>query len=193
MVNYQLIALAINYYQSLGFNFVEVPWAVGQAAIDITRPPGAILFPFENLFLVASGEQGFLQLLLDNGLPQGRWGCVTPCFRGDVLDRYHQRYFLKVELIDTLDTSYQSLDQILDVCLGFFSFFVSCKVADVKSEDPTVICNKDIVSSDGVELGSYGIREHPDIGRWLYATGCAEPRLSLVIDDQRPKSQNRTF
>ena len=38
----------------------------------------------------------------------------------------------------------------------------------------------DIESCNGIELGSYGIREFAGF-RWIYGTGVAEPRLSLCI------------
>jgi len=37
---------------------------------------------------------------------------------------------------------------------------------------------------NGVELGSYGIRECKFL-KWIYGTGCAEPRLSQVIKDEQ--------
>ena len=43
------------------------------------------------------------------------------------------------------------------------------------------IINYDIVSKIGhYELGSYGIRTC-DYLKWIYGTGCAEPRLSRVL------------
>lgn len=36
------------------------------------------------------------------------------------------------------------------------------------------------IEYDGIELGSYGIR-HCDFLDWIYATACAEPRLSRAI------------
>jgi hypothetical protein len=32
----------------------------------------------------------------------------------------------------------------------------------------------------GYELGSYGIRKYKNLFQWVYGTGCAEPRLSIV-------------
>ena len=39
----------------------------------------------------------------------------------------------------------------------------------------------DILSLDGIELGSYGFRKHLDYG-WVFGTGVAEPRLSIALD-----------
>ena len=85
MIDYSKIAAGIAFYSKHGFKYVEAPWVTSQTATDITRPDGAINYPFESGFLVASGEQSFFQLILDGTLKPGRYSCVTPCFRDDKL------------------------------------------------------------------------------------------------------------
>ena len=178
---------AQDYYSPVGFADVEAPWAVSQEIMDITAPAGSVLFPFLNKLLVASGEQSFLQMVFDCRLPQGRWQCTTPCFRDDKPDELHHNYFMKLELIDTGDTSHYSLADMLQKCHAFFSRYVKCRVESVVQ--PSLLdlpnCSYDVVSAEGIELGSYGIRYHPLVGHWVYGTGCAEPRLSYVAQQQR--------
>ena len=94
-------------------------------------------------------------------------------------------YFMKLELFDNINTTNTRLEEIISLCEDWFSKHIACRVieTDQSQTDPTVISNSyDIVSSKKeTELGSYGIRQHPLIGEWVYATGCAEPRLSTAI------------
>lgn len=191
MISYQHIASATEFYAANGFKMIDVPWIVSDWAMNITRPAGAKTTRIDDGQLVASGEQGFLQLMLNNALPPGRWQCVTPCFRHDAPDRYHQRHFMKVELIDTLATTQESLEFITRISLRFFrSKLAGCFITPTDPVDSTLVSvtARDIVSPAGIELGSYGIRQHDSVGSWVYGTGCAEPRLSLAIEDTRPCS-----
>ena len=79
---------------------------------------------------------------------------------------------MKVELINFGDNR---LDDMMEMCLSFYSKYLPVK--KVQTE-----IGFDIMSYDGIELGSYGVRSnpHPLIGSWNYGTGCAEPRLSKV-------------
>lgn len=176
MINYTYIADAVRFYNKVGFKYIDVPWVVDDSISNITKPPHARNFPFKDKVLVASGEQSFLQLIKDKALPNGAYMCVTPCFRDEqVLSETHKQYFMKVELIQTDDVSKERLLHIIDLCHYFFNDYLDCK--DVELPDGTF----DIESSTGIELGSYGIRSYPGIGPWIYATGCAEPRLSYAI------------
>jgi hypothetical protein len=61
MINWSYIAKGIEYYQSLGYEYREVPWIIGKEAIDVTLPPGRIPFKVdEENFLVGSAEQSFV-------------------------------------------------------------------------------------------------------------------------------------
>lgn len=180
MINYQLLVDAENYYADYDFKRVEVPWSVPRPFVSITAPANATLFPHGDKYLVASGEQSFLSMKLD----PGRYMCITPCFRDDTDDGLHKPYFVKLELFDNFNPELNNLLDILDMCHNFFAHYLPCKTLKIDPEDPLskAASTYDIVSLSGIELGSYGIRDHPKLGSWIYATGCAEPRLSKVLE-----------
>lgn len=191
MIDYQLLSDAAIYYYGMGFEEATVPWIVSKDAMDITAEQWGPrqIYPIGNDgYLVASGEQSFFQMILDKKLEPGRWQCTTPCFRDDTLDELHHRYFMKVELINTNNPDTGELEFVIDGCLSFFNQFIDCHA--VKLPPPTALdlsnTSFDIVTNKNrIEIGSYGIREHPKLGRWLYATGCAEPRFSYVVEKEK--------
>lgn len=179
MINYGLLTEAIDFYESLGFTYIEVPWATSQEAQDLTRPPDGSLFPLEGKYLVASAEQSLLQLALEGGLKQGAYVTCTPCFRGDRLDETHHRYFMKVELmVYQPEVPEAALEKVLAAARDFFSGYVRTKT--VRLSDGSY----DLESSRGIELGSYGIRNHESVGTWVYGTGVAEPRLTYACSKE---------
>ena len=183
MIDYSLLADASLLYEKAGFSKIEAPWLVPDDVMAITASPGATMFPLlDEGLLVASGEQSLLSLWSRGKLPTGRWQCTTPCFRDDDLDDLHRRYFMKLELIDT-EPSDQKLNDTICYCLEFFRRHVECTVVPTDPTHPSDLegTTFDIVTVESdIELGSYGIRRS-DIGAWIYATGCAEPRLSYSI------------
>jgi len=115
-INYMFLGRAIGHYSRLGYHYIEAPWLVSEQASDITRPPEApqLSLPLLGGALVASAEQSFLQLDLDNRLPEGRFVACTPCFRPEpVPDRYRQTTFMKVELYQNVDVSEESMFMML--------------------------------------------------------------------------------
>jgi len=206
-INYALIAEAEAFYKSAGFQRIEAPWAVPARAMEITAPEGSLFYPHDcrtpATFLVASGEQSLLEYVMESndlaGVPsllaeygvgdeqalQGRFLTITPCFRHErKLDKFTRPYFLKLELFDNQTPLKKSLEEIMDLCKTWFSKHIPCELieTDQAKSDPTAVYNTyDIVSSSGIELGSYGIRHHSSVGKWIYATGCAEPRLSQAM------------
>ena len=177
MIDYNIIARSIDYYTQNGFSRIETPWTVTKKISEITKPNGKEEFEIlgKNKVLVASGEQGFLYLYLKGFLPKGRFMTITPCFRDEIFDITHTKYFIKNELICTDDTSDSSLMCIIDICEKFFEKELSDKVDIISTEFGYDIEYK------GIEIGSYGIREC-DYLKWIYATGVAEPRLSNLIN-----------
>ena len=83
---------------------------------------------------------------------------------------------MKNELIitDTVDDS--NLNKIVDTALEFYSKYLPKNDLTVVSD----IHGFDIMYKE-IELGSYGIRDC-DFLEWIYGTGCAEPRLSKLIE-----------
>ena len=175
MIDYKILSDSIEFYENSDFKRVEAPWTVSEKVNNITKPEGAINFQLKhnNKCLVASGEQSFLYLYLKGFLPKGQFQCTTPCHRFEPFDFLHTKYFIKNELIKTDVVNNFALSRIIDLCLNFYQKYIP-EASAVKTEFGYDIEYK------GYELGSYGIRECEFL-KWIYATGCAEPRLSSVI------------
>jgi|SRR5271166_864410 len=197
---------ALDYYGRCGYKYVDVPWAVSREAILLTRPahiksepmnyvvdysqagkwldrrPGTKLFP------VASAEQSFLQMKMDDPTFSGKLMAITPCFRNEpVIDELHQPYFMKVELINWDKTGREDMDKMIADARLLFEDNLYVDVIHNTDPDPLGVVAYDIVTAKtGIELGSYGIRKHPKVGTWLYGTGLAEPRFSIALDKEPP-------
>ena len=194
MIDYNKIASALDYYQGLGYQYIEVPWVVEPAFDYATKPNNKKAFevrldhiglsePIQVGNLIASGEQAFLQLAVKEGL-KGRYVCATPCWRDDKPDALHQRQFFKVELFQVNDPHRPMMDMMLDAA-DFFHRYVRCHF-EIKGEDAYDV----VTRGKGIELGSYGVRTQEISGQtisWVYGTGCAEPRLSTAINMERRK------
>lgn len=174
-----LINIANTFYKSKGFKYIDTPWLVDIEAYDSTTPESVSRFNVKDKYLVASGEQSFIDMMSKKQLPNGRYCTTTPCFRDDIEDNLHKRYFLKTELIDTLNVSKSSLSDIIEICVEFFTKFTDVSVIQTGNE------SYDIIDLDTkIELGSYGIRSVNNL-KWVYATGLAEPRLSYVLSENK--------
>lgn len=176
MIDYYIIADSIKYYEDNGFKRIESPWTVSEYVDNLTKPKDTISFQLKhnNKCLVASGEQSFLYLYLKDFLPKGQFQSTTPCFRNESFDYSHTKYFIKNELIKTDVVNENELNNIIEICFNFYSQYIP-KIEIVQTE-----IGYDI-EYNGNELGSYGIRENEFL-KWIYATGCAEPRLSKIIN-----------
>lgn len=175
MINYEFIADSIKYYESHNFKRIEAPWTVSEYVDNITKPIEVPSFQLKhnNKCLVASGEQSFLYLYLKNHLPKGQFQATTPCYRFESFDFLHSKYFIKNELIKTDIVNTNELIKIVDICFGFYKKYIS----DINIIETSI--GFDIMYKD-IEIGSYGIRSCNFL-EWIYATGCAEPRLSNII------------
>ncbi len=178
MINYAIINESIEYYNIHGFKRIESPWTVSPAISNITKPPGACDFSIveKNKVLVASGEQSFLYLYNKGFIPKGSYQTVTPCFRDEPFDSLHTKYFIKNELIKTDDVTPNTLQNLIITAAGFFNKYFDADVDVVSMLDGSYD-----ISYKGIELGSYGIR-NCDFLTWIYGTGVAEPRLSMVLE-----------
>lgn len=186
-IEYHNLFEAMNYYSTHGFEFISTPWVVPENIINITLPkdskPTHLTnnYKFENL--VGSAEQGFLYLVINNGL-SGKFQSMTPCFRDDAEDDWHFKYFFKLELFQNFQVNEERLNDLILVAKSFFERNLEVEV--IKTSDNNCNLSYDIIDTKhGIELGSYGIREHVNTGLWIYGTGCAEPRLSQVIKNAR--------
>lgn len=174
LIDYKKIYDAIEYYKYKGFKNIEVPWETSKEYREITFN-GKDFDPIsKNRYLVGSAEQSFAMLHHMKKIPRGSYVSCTPCFRGDELDKYHQEYFLKVELFDTNDTSEKRLIHIINLACKFFNKYIPVNILQTNNFE------YDINTSSGIELGSYGIRRYNDL-IWIYGTAIAEPRLSKSL------------
>lgn len=179
-INWQKIAEAIEYYKNFGFQYIEVPWKVSKEAAAITCPVSGHMEWSDGLVLPASGEQGFLDLELNNLMPDTKnpnFVTCTPCFRASDADRspVHHPYFMKVELyVKCLDKP--QAERV--------SFELLLKAKRFMSADTTVTTPDGWdLEINGVEVGSYGPRYYEKIGWWAFGTGLAEPRYSQALDN----------
>lgn len=195
MINYKLLQDSIEYYQSKGYTRIETPWLISNAAEETTKPnDGISLIVLPQYFdeeksklittrelgrLAASGEQSFLDLYLRGQLPKGQFQTTTACFRDDVVDYEHSKWFMKNELIKTDEVNSKELNIMVDNALEFFRKFIpnAYVMSDTHGYD---------IMSGSIELGSYGIRSCKYLD-WIYGTGCAEPRLSKAITQNERK------
>lgn len=177
MIDYGLLNNSIKYYESKGFQRVEAPWTVSEKVDNITKPSDRISFQlkYNDKCLVASGEQSFLYLYLKNFLPKGQYQTITPCFRYEAFDFLHTKYFMKNELIKTDVVNQQELEKIVKIAFGFYQPLFNKEIQIVPTLEGFDL------EIDGKELGSYGIRSCEFLD-WIYATGCAEPRTSSLIN-----------
>lgn len=174
LIDYSLIAEAQSYYAQCGYRPVDAPWIVSPLADYATKPMGKNSFVTEIGNFVASGEQSFIQMMMDGNLRPGRYLCVTPCFRDEKEDETHFKYFMKLELIDTIDVSDESMWNMMREARFFFEKYVDTRI------DPVNEVQFDLVTKKhNIELGSYGIREFNDL-KWVYGTGLALPRFTIA-------------
>lgn len=175
-IDYEKIACAIAHYNRIGYERVDVPWLVSPECCDATRPKEARPFSTFAGNLVASGEQSFISIMKDL-CPRQKYMCVTPCFRDEKYDELHLMQFIKVELIQVLwqdDDPNKFIKTITSDALSFFRPYAS-NHPKVEETDLGI----DIKIND-IEVGSYGLRQFNGY-RWIYGTGCAEPRLSMAL------------
>ncbi|HLC71625.1 MAG TPA: hypothetical protein VJI32_06440 [Candidatus Nanoarchaeia archaeon] len=190
----ELITFAEKFYQSRGYQKIDVPWAVDKEVLDITLPVGKKGADLLDKKLVGSAEQSYLQLLKEKKIASGKYVATTPCFRDDLIDELHQHYFLKTELIHIDlqgNLGEKDIEKIIDNALEFFGFLLP-----VKKQQTDI--GYDIVDEKlGIELGSYGTRQHQFSEdytvQWAYGTGIALPRLTYVIEKTRRKGYHETI
>lgn len=193
MIDYSKIAKAQEYYNKLGYKYIEVPWLVSKQANEVTKPQGIKDYETFNGCLVASGEQSFIQLILNNKLNYGLYSCITPCYRNEKeYNEYTYEYFLKLELIYYFNHIGDEIDnQILKMLYDakrFFSNYICWDKLNIVNTNIGYDING-VLNDKEIELGSYGYRKWNSY-KWIYGTGIAEPRFSLVYDKIINREQN---
>lgn len=181
IIDYKLLAKAIKYFSHKGYTQIETPWRVSEDSINLTFKSSEA-FKSDDKFLVGSAEQGFLELISNNIIQPSRYMSVSPCFRNEIEDYYHQQEFIKLELIDiVVNKNIFTLSNMRDCVLKFI-----IKHLKVKSSMITLVStgNKGDYDFDilinGIEYGSYGYRNIGEI-IYIYGTGIALPRASKIL------------
>lgn len=177
-IDYKLLSEALTYYQERAYSYVEVPWLVSREANLATLPEGKDLGQLsDGRCLIGSAEQGFIQNL--DQLQEGvRYISVSPCFRiGDNRDGFHHETFIKAELAAVTsdkDAAQSIMRRFIEDAKELFTNLTGRSVREFN------VGPDQIDLENGVELGSYGIREIA--GKYLvYGTGLALPRLTQSI------------
>lgn len=174
-IDYILLAEAQSYYSGLGYRYIDLPWTVDEIYSNATKPIEYKNFYIDNKVLVASGEQSFIELAVNNKLVPGKYFGITPCFRDERIDRIHNKYFMKLELFQNDVTDIIELGFMIEDVQKFFS---ELSVDTIKTITPDGF---DITTINNIELGSYGIREVLGI-KYIYGTGLALPRFTNALN-----------
>ena len=186
LIDYNLIGKAQTFYKALGYQNVDTPWLVSPEAIKATLPSNAQIIRTTFGCLVGSGEQGFIQLMLESKLRPGKYQTSTPCFRDEKeYNDFTRLSFFKTELIWYMPTVELNVayNEVLNNALSCMFEISNAEALDViQTPDGFDIC------CNNIELGSYGVRQMGP-HTWVYGTGLAEPRFSLVVQRrQTPES-----
>lgn len=175
-----ILLSCIDMYSKLGYNFIDVPFIVDKEVSNLTKPidiPN--LHHNDRLVYIGSGEQSFVQMILDGKLSSGKYMCLTPCYRSEpVLDELHHLMFLKLELINIGTNSFE---EILMDCQKVLQYHTKSMVYRyVHRIGIDLMCND-------VEIGSYGLRsvelQNGQEVVYSYGTGLALPRFNQCGGD----------
>lgn len=186
MIDYKNLNDSIVYYDACGYKRLELPWTVSKDVAKMTMPHDKMMSVIEHSgrVLPGSAEQCFLHQYMQGRLPLGKFQSVTPCFRDEIVDELHQKQFMKNELIITDDVSEINLMQMIECAKLFMALSLKIDVENLhvnKSNGFELSYDIEYRGAGiyNIELGSYGIRECHFV-KWIYGTGCAEPRMSYV-------------
>jgi len=183
-INYARLAQAQTFYKGRGYTNVDTPWLVNPPAVRATLPMSTPLWETTHGVFVNSGEQSFIQKMLDGEMEAGEYQTTTPCLLSPTeheskyffgLDQKHP-YYMMIELIsyDPADIKVAYEKMLNDATACFF------EVSDMESFDAIQSEEGVDVSFRGVVLGSYGVRKMGD-KMWVYGTGLVEPRFTLAM------------
>jgi hypothetical protein len=179
LINYALIGRAQLFYKGLGYVNLDTPWLVSPEAILATLPKDRKFIQSNFGCLVGSGEQSFIQMMLEGTLMPGKYQTTTPCFRDETeYNDFTRSSFFKTELIwykPEIDLA-QAYDQMMSNAMSCMFEISNAEQLDLvqTSEGFDIQCN-------GIEVGSYGVRQMGD-HTWVFGTGVAEPRFTLVVE-----------
>ncbi len=192
-IDWGLLGAAVAFYRSQGYLYVEAPWIEQQAIIEMTRPPSCtptvVTGPSSNVGeLVGSSEQSMIGMTVRKEIGPGWYVACTPCWRDEpVLDRYHQGYFMKVELFRNMQVGTIAMEDMMETAMVFFRQHVPVEL--LRKLDVEITPEGYDITLGGVEIGSYGYRSVNGVS-WVYGTGLAEPRFSTIRGDLLKSSKN---
>ena len=184
---YQLAVRAVQHYQSLGYNYVEVPWIVSEYANRATLPDDGNIGRFvgTDKCFIGSAEQGIIELFTDYTYDKDSVSkfmnrllvSMSPCVRlNDTNTVYNKETFLKVELSYITDDDKSAKEVLGIIKKDAINFFKMISGNRVYYEDGDI----NIVSNENsVELGSYGTRSIRGL-YYVYGTGLALPRATMI-------------
>lgn len=175
----------MNLWQSAGAVFIPLPWMASQEAVDATRPPERapntdIQTPFG--FLVASGEQAFMDMASTLQEKQIYIGW-SPCFRHEPsFDATHHYYFLKAEAFVRCSSSQAPLevDRVRNIAMLGFKTLLRLSNTNAQLEFRQTAIHAYDIECNGIEVGSYGYRNYNG-QTYVFATALAEPRWSEAL------------
>jgi len=208
MIDYKIVVEAISFYEKHGYKYIDVPWSVSKEAMLITCPK---LFTEKDVLecnpsmFVTSGEQSFLEMILDDKLHEGKYCCAVPCFPSSVNSKdglYFLDYF-KVELISYYELGQHSFDlrrlffveEMANLCRSFMQNYRNENIQLVKNIDNELYHNSGTeyscdleISEKNFKLGSYSLKysnqqkrcsnQNNQIGYWVYGPGVVLPRIT---------------
>jgi len=184
-IDWAAIAYTIDFYETLGYQYVEVPWIVPIAVNNLTCPHEDLMMKIKdtNTALVGSAEQSFLKMEMDGLLSKGRYVACTPCFRiEDANDGWHFPTFMKVELYRTDKVNTTTLYDTIKFAEEFFEGQLRLNCGHKHKNKLTRQATSEGVDLmlNGIEIGSYGIRGMTSF-KWIYGTGVALPRFTQAV------------
>lgn len=182
MMNWDYLAEAKVFYESHGFKYIDVPWFVPQRIDDMTRPPDRKSLVTELGNFIGSAEQSFLWLAQLGKLTSGKYCTITPCVRMEPkLDEIHQNGFMKLELFHYNPLEDRSLADMKHLARDFYETKLGIHTYSIYNQGRQWDLLDSVFS---IELGSYG-EVSKGYAKWVYGTGCAEPRTSYVYNKQK--------
>ena len=168
---------AREFYLNKKYKEIYVPTLVDADVINITCPAKEDLKNDNDLYHVASAEQGFIQLLKDGFPLNGKYFSISSCYRPADKNKgeLYLEWFLKLELFDSIPKNYSFL--LLDA-RKLYSEYLKTN-PDLITIQPTSI-GLDLVYNK-IEIGSYGKRNiviNNKHFEFAYGTGFVPFRLN---------------
>lgn len=194
MIDYKLLADAIQFYEKLGYIMVDVPWYIPKDEMLYAPKVNSFVlskgqFKGNKMSLLGSAEQAFIMLMQEGKLmPYTKYMAVTPCFRDDKVDSLHKPYFTKLELFAYANPVYYNLSQIdysnkfIMDAFSFFETIVSIeKLSIIKIADHIEVEKHSMsIELNGIEIGSYANRDYNNYYNYGCGTGLALPRFTIA-------------